>query len=77
MRLDDRERRGVGMRVSFQVKDFATESMEHFFLEGESNASPACFGQRTWEEVTDINNKDLYFPGRFLTVKVTYTLLDD
>lgn len=78
MYLDDRERRGVGMRATFQVNDFAAESMEHFFLEGESYTSPACFGHRAWEEVVDTGNKALYFPdGGFLTVKVTYTLLTE
>jgi hypothetical protein len=48
--LDDRERRGVGMHVSFCMNEFAAESMEHFFLEGERYGSPACFGYKTWRK---------------------------
>lgn len=78
MLLDDRERRGVGMRICFNLHDGPAESMEHYFLEGESYGSPACFGHKTWKEVTDKKNRDLYFPEEDddeATLSVTYTFL--
>ena len=74
--FEDGERRGVGIRISYQLNDSATETMEHYFLEGDAWGSSACFDHKTPKEL--LAQKHLYFPDDDeATLTVTGTLFNN
>jgi hypothetical protein len=46
----EKDRRGVGMRLSFYVGGTRDELIEKFFLEGEGHGSMTCLDQEAWQE---------------------------
>ena len=67
-----KDRRGVGMRISFEVGESPSESIEKFFLDGEDHGSMTCLDQETWQERR--KHESLYF--YIGQVKVTASFLN-